>query len=152
MVMRAILLVVLASFLFSGVVRADDAPKLTGSSLKIKNAVSKSIAVFVGTVRDLGLKAPDPPTTPANGPVYNGVKVKVLKVLKGSVESQASVSLFVDFSIHEELHKVESSYIFFVSKNTATLSSIIPPDSFFVVKLLPATEANIAMVKMLISN
>jgi hypothetical protein len=144
MALRATLLVVLATFLFSEDVRSENSPKLPGSTVKTEEVALKCDAVFVGQITDIGHWGP--PTSP-DLISLQGVKIKILQVLRGSVDSEISVEIFWFDTNSEESPKAQSTYIFFLNKTHVenTIQNIVP-------KLLPATEDNIAMVKKLISN
>ena len=120
---------------------------LSGSTFKSEDVLAKADVVFVGTITEAGSEVLLPPTAPYAGPLYGGVKVNVLQVLRGSIGAQVSVSLFTSFVHHEKLHTVGSSYIFFVKKNAPG-----QPDPYTALKLLPATGDNIAKVKALIAT
>jgi len=158
MTSRAIILVALVAFLFGGIAQADDAAILVGGSLKPEEAVSKSDAVFVGEVTDTGIKVMPPPDCPYEGPLYRGIKIKVLQFLRGSVRDHVSVALFVPTMKLVTLHMVGNSYIFFVqTKSQKALdypyNCLEKADTTDIaIKLLPATDENIATVKKLISN
>ena len=80
--------------------------------------------------------------------VYRGVQVIVLQVLRGTVADSIAVTLHVvgRTEFHEDPPKVGGSYIFFVEKNAQGEA-----DSYTVLKLIPATDANITKVKALIA-
>ena len=88
----------------------------------------------------------------AKGPViltepgvsYRGYTVKVATLLKGALAGEIHVSLDVrnDGRAVEVIPRVGENYIFFV---------ILKASEIIVVKLLPATDANIAKVKALIA-
>jgi hypothetical protein len=118
--------------------------KLSGSDLKSEDIVLKANAVFVGEITELGH-----PNTKAPGQnVYHGVQIKVLQVLRGSVDAQVTVTLYIHFAPNssENPPKVGNTYIFFAHKNTE-----VGWNPFTVLKLLPATDDNIAKVKALIA-
>ena len=139
---RAIFLVALAALLLVGTVRGDDL-LLPGSDLKVEDAVAKTDAVFVGKFINLGAQAMEG-THAAQGPEYHGALVKVVQTLKGKVDAPIAVSIY---PVHEVMPQVGTAYIVFV-KNKDFYSS----DPFRIVKLMLATDDNIAMVKKLISN
>ena len=119
-------------------------PVISGSTLKSDDIVSKADAIFVGKITAIGfgnLKA-------KGESVYRGVQVKVLKVLRGTIESSITVTLHViavmDF--HEDPPEAGSPYIFFVKKAGA-----LEKDPYVVLKLLPATDDNIAKIKQLVA-
>jgi hypothetical protein len=147
MAARAILLIALVVFIPSAVVRASDNPKYVGSTNDLPWATSKSDIIFVGTITNSGTKTQLPTTIMYAGTAYGGIKVKVLSVLRGSVGSRASVCLIVDTTVHEERPAVGGAYIFFVVPNEDQT-----PDPFYALKLLPATDDNIARARKLISN
>ena len=135
----------------SPALKAQDTPvssdqKLTGSVVKVEDIISTCDAVFLGEITDIGV-----PSDPADDgwTVTSGIGVSVSENLRGSVESQIKVTLrtLSSSSTQESTPKFEGSYIFFVNK-TADASE----DPYMVVKLLPATDTNIAMVKQLIEK
>jgi len=138
---------VLCSFFNTGNVHAGDDTKLTGSDLKVENAALHSDAIFVGQITDVGAEEEFPPASAYAGPLYHGVKIKIIQVLRGTVGTQTSVTLFVDFVAQEKLQTVGNSYIFFVTKNRDK-----DPDPFTALKLLPATDDSIAKIKQLIAT
>ena len=145
--MRAILLVALAAFLFTGIVRAADNPDLIGSNIRTEDAILKSRAVFVGQLVSLG-ERDNSIDHFSSGPEYPGAKVKVAELLKGVFDDRTTIGIYPTvFKLNEETPQEGKSYIFFVKYNGS--ESISP---YVVFKLLPATDDNIATVKKLISN
>lgn len=120
-------------------------PALSGSTLRSEDVATKADAVFVGQITHLGfsnLKA-------LGEAVYRGLQVKVLQVLRGSVDPQSTFTLRVmvpSISSHENPPAVGSTYIFFVKKDDPSKH-----DAYTVLKLLPATDDNIAKVKAVIA-
>jgi hypothetical protein len=118
-------------------------PVLSGSTLKSEDVMVKADAIFVGEIVEIGF-----PTAKAPGRgSYYGVQVKVLQVLRGSVDAQVTVTLYTTYSAHEQPPKVGNTYIFFAHKNTEP-----GWDNYTVVKLLPATDATITKVKGIIAQ
>jgi len=138
MATRAIILAALVAFLLIGIVRADGTPTLAGSSIKTEDVALKCNAVFVGKITHVG-----PPTGAAPGLATFGVKVTVLQVLRGTVDAQVGIRIDDDVLNHESAPKVENTYVFFVEKDETRLTAL---------KLLPATDDNIATVKKLIAQ
>jgi hypothetical protein len=134
MALRAFWLIVLAAFVFPGIVRADDALKLPGSGTTPKDAVKQSNVVFVGKVINAGLDGSE--FNIANTEISN-LQVTVLQVLRGSTPNHVAISLNV--AGDETIPKAGNTYIFFVDHLTA-------------LKLLPDTDENVALVKNLTSN
>lgn len=120
-------------------------PMLTGSTLRSDDVATKADAVFVGQITHLGfsnLKA-------LGEAVYRGVQVNILQVLRGSLDPQSTFTLRVmvpSTRSHENPPTVGISYIFFVKRDDPSKH-----DAYTVLKLLPATDANIAKVKALIA-
>src|ERR1700733_10876598 len=108
MATRAILLVALTAFLFPAMARADDAPKLVGSIFSTEKASSKSDAVFIGQITHFGSRGADGPGECTRF----GNTVKVTRVLKGSFEPQASVSIYYFTDAHEQRMETDRPYIF----------------------------------------
>ena len=127
-----------------GILRADDAPILPGSQIETKDALTRSDAVFVGELIKLGGAV----VARSISPTFLGNDVKVLQVLRGSVEGHILVSISISGPAHEEPPSEGGTYIFFVHKTTE--GGGLPFSPFGVIKLLPATDANIAEVKKLI--
>jgi hypothetical protein len=120
-------------------VKAQNEPLLSGSTLKSEDIAVKVDAVFVGEITDPGLTVPTSPGMAS----YNGVQVKVLQVLRGSIDAQTiTVKLDIFAANREEPPKVGTQYIFFVKKDG---------DRFTALKLLPATDDHITKVKALIA-
>jgi hypothetical protein len=150
MAARAILLVALIALHPVGLIRADDALKLPGSSLTIEDALSKSDTVFKGVMADAGV----PNTVAAHasaGPEFNHVKLSISQMFRGHLDKQILAMMAANTMLyHEMMPEVGTYYIFFVEKND--VKSYGFPDPYAVLKVLPATDANIATVKKLISN
>src|ERR1700683_4100676 len=111
MAIRAILLVALASLLFTEILHADDALKLPGSHVNPENAANQSSAVFVGKVTNDGVR----------GPYFNiwyteisNLQVTVLQILRGSSPNHIAISLNV--AGNETIPKAGNTYIFFVKQ------------------------------------
>jgi hypothetical protein len=117
---------------------SSDSMKLTGSTLREEDLVAKSDAIFIGEIADPGLTVPTSPGMAS----YSGVQVKVLQVLRGSVDPQVTVKLDIFATNHEGPPQVGSSYIFFVHKEN---------DQLRVLKLLPTTNANTTKVTKVIA-
>jgi hypothetical protein len=111
---------------------------LSGSNLKAEEIVLKSDAVFVGEITQT---SDGPPAAASMHSV--GVQVKVLQILKGSVDTEISVTMDVYSIYREGPPQVGSSYIFFAHKEDNRIR---------VLKLLPATDANVTKVKAAIAS
>ena len=142
MALRLVPLVSLATFLFIGIVRADSSPTFIGSSINSEDAVAKSEAIFVGKVINVGFAVMAYPDESSDATT----KIKVLKILKGSVADPIIVRL----SRYNPEHalKVGDAYIFFVTKSGKNPD----PYPFTVLKLLPATNDIATTVNKLISK
>jgi len=120
--------------------------KLTGSVVKTGDIIATCDDVFIGEITDIGI-----PSDPSEDgwTLSTGVGVEVSENLRGSVESQISVSLrtLSNPNVQESPPKYDSSYIFLVNKTTDASQ-----DPYRVVKLLPATDDNIAMVRKLLAK
>ncbi|MCE0482916.1 MAG: hypothetical protein LV479_01605 [Methylacidiphilales bacterium] len=123
--------------------KAQSEPVLTGSSIKVEDVVLKSDAIFSGTItQELG-----PPNLKGIGENYYGVHVHVIKIYLGTVAQDVTVSILVlPRRLNEWAPLQGQTYIFFVKKNAQAAS-----DQFTVLKLLPATDANVTKVKALIA-
>jgi len=126
--------------LFDGILRADEWPKLTGSNLAITDALSQSDFIFIGKIPQMSGEAAS--TIRA---IYGGVHVNVLRTLRGTLVKQISVSLDVFMADKgEEKPKTGSPYIFFVRK------TIEAEGDDMALKILPATDNNVAAIKKLV--
>ena len=119
-------------------------PILSGSSLKSEDTVIKSDAIFIGQITQMGFQS----LKAAGRSSYYGNIVKILQVLRGTVDAQIKITLYVYYvsDTPENPPKTGNSYIFFVKKNAPG-----QPDPYAALKLLPATDDNIAKVKALIA-
>jgi hypothetical protein len=139
---RAILLFAFAIILSEGFAFAND-PILDGSSVEAKDVVAECDAIFVGKITDAGVRDMSLDHL-SLGPEIHGIKVKVLQVLRGKIAAiggSLSLSIYLITSKHETTPRVGDTYIFFVRQQDDTI-----------LKLLPSTADNIAMVDKLISN
>jgi hypothetical protein len=143
MITRAILLAVLASGWFAGIVHADDTPKLTGSILTTEEAVAKSGAIFIGQMVSFGRKGA---AGPGESKLF-GNRVKVSQNLKSNFDDRATVSNNRMTDLGEKMPVTKITYIFFIIKDVPTA-----PDPFTVLKIIPATRDNIAIVMKAISS
>ena len=124
----------------------NESIKLSGSAIKAEDIVLSCDAVCVGEIEDMGL----PTNSSTTGlVVYSGIEVKVLQILRGAVEHQIKFTLntLKSPSIQEMPPNFGSSYIFFVNRNSPEAD-----DPFTALKLLPATDDNIATIKKLIAT
>jgi hypothetical protein len=119
---------------------------LTGSAQKSEEIAAKAdVVVFIGKIIELG----DPVPASTDTASYSGVQVKVLQVLRGTVDGDVvKVTLRTTWgrNVHESPPVVGSTYIFFARKNTEK-----GWNPYTVLKLLPATDATTAKVKALIA-
>lgn len=156
MAAQVILLVALVAFSFAGIVHADDL-KLPGSTIKTKYAVAKADAIFTGQVEQeadaiFTAEVEQNGVTKASGEnLFCGIKIKVVDVFKGTVDSKISVSMVVKMvePVIEAAPPPQSNktYILFVIKKTGKDN-----DPFTALKLLHATDDNIVMVKKLVTQ
>jgi len=118
--------------------------RFSGSAVKTESIVASCDAIVVGEVTEPGTSQ-DQPESPWT--VYSGIGVKISQILRGSVDHQIDVTLSTmrSQSFQEIPPTFEDSYIFFINK-TDTGS-----DPYQVIKVLPATDENIAVVKKLIA-
>jgi len=112
---------------------------LSGSTVKTEDIAMKVDAIFVGQIVDIGSPMPGA----LGQAVYYGVKVNVLQILRGTVDANVTVTLYVTrgMNVHEEPPKTGNSYIFFINEGK---------ERIFVRKLLPATDSTTATIKKLI--
>jgi hypothetical protein len=118
----------------------DSQVKLSGSSLRSGDLIVKSDVICVGEITTIGS-----PLSRATGQdTYAGVKIQISQDLKSHIDSPALVEIVVakEHDLKEEAPELETSYIFFIKKI---------PGWNIVLKLLPATDDNIAKVKALIA-
>jgi len=120
--------------------------KLTGSVVKVEDIALTCDAIFVGEITDTGL-----PSDPSQDgwTAYTGIGVSVSEALRGSVDSQVNVTLHTlsNANVQESPPAYQHTYIFLVNK-----TSDATQDPYIVVKLLPATDDNIATVKKLLAQ
>jgi hypothetical protein len=106
-------------------------------------------SIFVGEIIDPGVSgspiSSDPLESPSTGPDYVGVKVRFSENLRGTLDNHVFFSIIPSTHFNEVPPKVGTSYIFFVQRIERGSDQFI----YRVVKLLPATEDNITMVKTL---
>ena len=114
-------------------------PLYPGSQKKAENIIASSDVIFVGQITAIsGVFMLEP------GASYCLYKVKVVTVLKGAVGGliQVSASVRSDGPVAEVRPRANETYIFFAK---------LGRDQVDAVKLLPATDTNIANVKTLIA-
>jgi hypothetical protein len=145
-IMSTFLLVVFLSFAAKAQTNGvsaitTDGSNLVGSWHEPKEILAKVDAIFTGqfvTISEGDFVA-------TGGPTY-GAKVKVLQLLKGTVDPQINVLLhpFSGGQIHERKPELNHTYIFFVK--------VLKGDNLSqVVKLMDGTDDRIAKVKALIA-
>jgi len=124
----------------------DANEKLTGSDLLLKDAVKTSDAIFRGQLIEIGA-----PVFKGIGESFYGVKVNVIETYLGNLDAYESsidnvlVSLLVlPHPGNERSPVVDHLYIFFVQKTKSPGLNVL--------KILPATDNNIAMVDKLIAS
>jgi len=121
---------------------AQNEPLLSGSELTVSVAVAKADVIFTGQVIEIG----HPAKKDLGTNVYHHLKLKRLEVLWGAIDAFVYVRLNANYNEpSESAPEVGLSYIFFAKKNEEGSF-----DPFTVLKLLPATDDNIAKVKQLI--
>ncbi len=141
MTAKPLLLVTFAAILFSANVRGDNWPKLSGSDVRTADATSQANGIFIGEIPQMVEAASTVAAT------YGSVQVKVQQTLRGSFDKSTLLTFSVFMaSKNEEEPKSKVRYIFFIRKPAQTLTGYV------VFKILPATDANIAMVRKLIPN
>ncbi len=104
----------------------------------------KTDAIFVGEITQMGF-----PSIKAVGRLsYYKNKVKVLQILRGTIEPQIKVTIYLYSvsDISETQPNIGTAYIFFIKKNDQGTF-----DPYTALKLLPATDTNITKVKKLIA-
>jgi hypothetical protein len=114
--------------------------KLSGSRFKAEEIVAKANVICVGEIVQIG-----PPLTRAAAQAsYPGVKIQISQCLKGDLSSPALIEIVVakEPNVTEEAPKAGTTYIFFIKQTTSWN---------MVLKLLPATDDNIAKVKAMIA-
>lgn len=126
-------------------VKAQNEPVLSGSTLKSEDLASKCDAIFIGQIAKLGY----PVLASAGAVSYHGVEVKVLQVLRGSIDGEVVKVTLLAMSgqnVHEAPPEVGNTYIFFVHKNTEK-----GWNPYTAIKLLPATNDHVTKIKALIA-
>jgi len=137
MATRAILLVAL--LLFNCVVRADE-PILPGSTVKTGEAAAYADEIFIGKLVQhgfVGLRA-------KGRRCYFHNEVEVSGFIRGSDSTQVDVTFWVVDAVQERSPREGPSYIFFTSSEL--------PKEITAIKILPATDGNLAKVKALIAQ
>jgi len=127
----------LVALVFRADARADEA-KLFGSATKVEDAVANADAIFVGKVTSIGNGY-----AKGLGPTYYSIGISPAETYLGSVVSNPYSYVRIT-SLGEHLPSVGNAYIFFVKKQVGR--ELLP------LKLIPATDTNIAVVKKLISK
>ena len=113
--------------------------RFTGSEQKYEEALAKADIVFEGQVNRVGQWA----FGPSGETAYNGVRITVSQIFKGSIESPADVFLYVRHdNVIEAPPETGKAYIFFVRQLNQKK----------VLKLVPATDENVAKTKQLIAQ
>jgi hypothetical protein len=114
----------------------------TGSEVRSEKVVKQSDAIFTGQIEEIGAAV----VKAFGEKSYYGVKVKVLEVLKGTVDPEVSVSSIArtDTKVPEVAPETGKTYIFFAEKKEVG-------SQYRVLKLLPADDASISQVKVLIA-
>jgi hypothetical protein len=139
---RAILLFAITTFLVTGLSFGGDLPKLPGSRTTATDAVAKCDEIFVGQIKKVGTGtelSPEHETRYIQQISYQ--PLRIFAKLRRAYRVDANVGEY-----HETFPNAGESDIFFVHNKAGTTNS------YTVVKLLPATDDNIAMVKMLIAQ
>ncbi len=111
--------------------------QLSGSRMKMSDAISKSNSIFAGTVINIGAADLGPPGVTE----YNGVSVRISRLFRGPVANPLMIDLNVIFDPHEDPPKAGQSYLFFVDRGSVNIETN---------KLLPATKENIAQVEKML--
>ena len=142
---RTFPLIAVAVFLLAGITSASDSRRLPGSTLGVDEAFSKSYTVFVGQFTSFGRSGA---CGPGETDLY-GSKVDATRILKGTYDPKVTVAFAVLSDLGERRPEMPLSYVFFVKKNDG---KGVYFDPYAIVKLLPATDDNIAKVRKLISN
>ena len=129
-----------ASFSIAQLTNNPPELKLSGSEKKTKDIINKSDIIFIGQIITKGwVDAASP------GMNSRGFTISIKTVLKGQVDSEVRVTLYVKNNgrIIEAVPQIGQSYIFFVKQGAN--------QQLIVLKLLPPTDENIAKVKALIA-
>jgi hypothetical protein len=144
MIKRAIFMVAVAISLSVGIASANETSNLVGSTVKTEDAASRSQTIFIGRLVSLGQQneSMDPLTL---GPLYRHAKIRVLASIKGAFDSVKSVRLCPNAVSQEKTPIEGASYIFFIEYDSGASTT-------YILKLLDATDENIARVKKLISK
>jgi hypothetical protein len=128
------LLLMLIGFFATSIARAEDAPSLTGSSLKIDDAVAKSDIVFEAKLTDAG-ELDNEAAAKYVGPTFKGAKVESPAFIKGNVAGPIPLTIGRDDLLHETSPLAGQSYLIFAAGPLAH-------GEYLVMKMLSATREN----------
>ena len=149
---RLVVIILLVGLRYAGAQVATQQPEtlLTGSNLKADDLILTADAIYVGKILKLGEQAPANATLPSTGTTVRGCQVQLVQFLRCGIYDQMAVTMVVDFGRHESIPQAGGTYVFFVTKdNTRPTSSLTMP--YTAIKLLAATDENIAEIKRLVA-
>jgi hypothetical protein len=129
-----------ASRAIENVMPANNKIGFTGDDIDIKEAISPSKLIFVGSLTNLGKVDLRGKGTFA----YDMAVAVVSKIYLGNVESPVKLNIRVrnNAMVMETAPSLDEPYIFIISQKN---------NHNYLIKLLPATDDNIAKVKALIA-
>jgi hypothetical protein len=143
MIKRAILQIAFASLFLSRIVCAESEIQLPGSDMSTAQAVKSSTDIVVAKFTNIG----GPSAFSFGGCHYNGAELSVLRTLKGRAFEKSPRFTYYVVPGAESPPKTDITYIAVVLLNDG-IEKIAPA----ILKILPATNKNIATVRKLISN
>ena len=139
---NAFLLILILGMLSSLIMAQTTNSLLPGSRSDLDKTVSHADIIVVAKMVSLGITMPDA-TAQAD---YDSAQIQVMQALKGSPNQNLSVSISVHFSkgrIEEIAPEVGKEYLFFIRTDEVKHEIVL--------KIIPATDDNIARVKALIA-
>ena len=116
-------------------------PELSGSEATLSEALSGASIVVVAKVVRIGAA---PSRKSGSYSAYHGVRLQVARILKGSIDSEVSVSLFVRRGdIMESVPQSDKTYVFIING---------APGALTVKKVLEANAESITKVTQSLSS
>jgi hypothetical protein len=133
-------------------------PLDTGVYQKLETAVAKADAIFIGEVTDQGSEALLQPGAPTDGLLYRGVGIKVHRSLLGMTSDEVTAAVYIVSLGPKRFLTTDKPCIFFLQTHRQSwpcypFSQLGGDDAgSIVIKLIPATDENVAEVKKLIKT
>jgi len=119
--------------------------RLTGSQLKSEDLILTADAIWVGKIIKMGSESSYGPNL-----TMQGNQAQIIEFLRCDSQSPIEVDIPVDLGKGEAKPEAGVPYIFFVTKNN-TRPAAWAMDPYDAIKLLKATDTNIAEVKRLVN-